>query len=147
MTKPYSHLHAIWKAEGDAIRAEMIARGEDPDAPPPGKIIKPYALYEGGKFRLPTIKMTDKHMRCWWWNSNKNQWKFEFRVIIGTNDLDEDDCIIDKPVGFDMNSQSQVYHEDTVIELIGKGITHFIPYIENCPPLIFCNPLDFDEND
>jgi|688.fasta_scaffold494952_4 hypothetical protein len=32
------HLHAIWKAE-DAIRAEMIARGEDPDAKPPGKAL------------------------------------------------------------------------------------------------------------
>jgi len=143
--KPYSHLHAIWKAEADAIRAEMIARGEDPDAKPPGKAIKPYALYEGGKFRLPTIKMVDKHMRCWWWNSNKNYWKFEFRVIIGTGALDEDDCIIDKPVGFDMDSQSQVYHKDSAIKLISKGITHFIPYIENCPPLIFCNPLDFDK--
>lgn len=142
MTKPYSHLHAIWKAEGDAIRAEMIARGEDPDAPPPGKIIKPYALYEGGKFKLPTHNMLDEHFRCWWWNSNKNHWKFEFRLAIGTSALDEDDCIIDKPIGFDMDSQSQVYHKDSAIKLIGKGITHFIPYIENCPPLIFGNPFD-----
>ena len=142
--KLYSHLHSIWKADEDAIRADMIRRGLDPDAPPPGKVIKPYALCEEGKFRLPTIKMVDKHMRCWWWNSKKNYWKFEFRVIIGTGAL-EDDYIIDKPVGFDMDSQSQVYHKDTAIKLIGKGITHFIPYIENCPSLIFCNPLDFEE--
>ena len=133
MTKPYSHLHSIWKAEEDSIRAEMIARGEDPDAPPPGKIIKPYALHEGGKFRLPTFNMADKHLRCWWWNSNKNHWKFEFRLVIGTGALDEDDCI---------KSQSQVYHKDSAIKLITKGITHFIPYIENCPPLIFGNPFD-----
>jgi len=145
MTKPYSHLHSIWKAEIDAFRDEMIAQGKDPDAPPPGKIIKPYSLYEGGKFRLPTYNMVDKHLRCWWWNSNKNHWKFEFWVLIGTGALDEDDCIIDKPIGFDMDSQSQVYHKDSAIKLIGKGITHFIPYIENCPPLIFCNPLDFDD--
>lgn len=143
-TKSYLHLHAIWKADADAMRAEMIARGEDPDAKPPGKIIKPYALQKGNKYRLPTHNMADKHWRCWWWNSNKNYWKFEFRVIIGTGALDEDDYIIDKPIGFDMDSQSEVYHKDSAIKLIGKGITHFIPYNENCPPLIFCNPLDFD---
>ena len=69
--KLYSHLHSIWKADEDAIRADMIRRGLDPDAPPLGKVIKPYALCEEGKFRLPTIKMVDKHMRCWWWNSKK----------------------------------------------------------------------------
>lgn len=145
MTEKYSHLHAIWKAEEDAIRAEMIARGEDPDAKPPGKIIKPYAIKEANKFRLPTINLVDKHMRCWWWNSNKNYWKFEFRIIIGTTALDEDDYIIDKPVGFDMDSQSRVYHKDAALKLINKGITHFIPYIPDCPPLLLCNPLMFEE--
>ena len=33
----------------------------------------------------------------------------------------------------------------TTQRLIEKGITHFIPYIKDCPPLILCNPLDFDK--
>ena len=52
--KKYSHLHSIWQAEVDATVADMIARGEDPYKQPPGKYIKPYALQEGDKFRLPT---------------------------------------------------------------------------------------------
>jgi len=144
-TKPYSHLHAIWQAEEDAWRASIIAQGKDPDAKPPGKIIKPYVLQEGNKYRLPTHNMVDKHFRCWWWNSNKNHWMFEFRLIIGTGALDDEDYIIDRPIGFDTDSQSWAYHKDSAIKLINKGITHFIPYIENCPPLMFCNPLDFPD--
>lgn len=146
MTEKYSHLHAIWQADIDAIRADMIARGKDPDAKPPGKFIKPYALQEGDKFRLPTHKLVDKNWRCWWWNSNDKCWKYEFRIVIGTSALDENDYIIGpyERRGFDTDTQSWEYNNDAALRLIEKGITHFIPYIEDCPPLIFCNPLDFD---
>ncbi len=143
--KPYSHLHRIWQAEEDAIRADMVSRGEDPNAKPPGKFIRPYAIRENNKFRLPIHRMLDKHLRCWWWDAKNKFWEFEFRIMIGTPALDDEDYIIDEPTGFDTDSQSNVYHKDVAIELIAKGITHFIPYIPDCPPLLFCDPLDFDK--
>ena len=147
MTKKYSHIHSIWQAEADACRADMIARGLDPDAKPPGKYIKPYALQEGDKFILPTRKLLDTYWRCWWWNSIDKYWEYRFRVMIGDSALDEDDYIIEpyERSGFDMDSQSWIYRNDSALRLIEKGITHFIPYIEDCPPLILCNPLDFDK--
>jgi hypothetical protein len=145
-TKKYSHIHKIWQADIDAVRVDMIAMGENPDAKPPGKCIKPYAIQEGNKFRLPTINMLDKHFRCWWWNSIDMYWKYEFRIMIGTPALDENDYIIEpyEKLGFDTDSQSWLYNNSSALRLIDKGITHFIPYIPNCPPLILCNPLDND---
>jgi hypothetical protein len=147
MTEKYSHIHAIWKADIDAWRADMIRRGLDPDAKSPGMFIKPYALQEGDKFRLPTRKLLDKDSRCWWWNSIDKYWKYQFRIEIGTSALDEEDYIIGpyERSGFDMDSQSWKYRNDNALRLIEKGITHFIPYIADCPPLILCNPLDFDK--
>lgn len=105
----------------------------------------PLPLQEGDKFRLPTLKMLDEDFRCWWWNSFDKCWEYKFRIMIGTPALDENDYIIDKPIGFDKCSQRQIYHKDSALKLIAKGITHFIPYIHNCPPLILCDPLDFDK--
>jgi hypothetical protein len=147
MTEKYSHLHSIWKADMDACRADMIARGLDPDAKPPGKFIKPYALQDGDKFRLPNMKLLDKNSRCWWWNSIDKCWKYEFRIMIGCLALDEEDYIIGpyERRGFDTDSQSWEYRNDAALRLIEKGITHFIPYIADCPPLLLCDPLDFDK--
>jgi hypothetical protein len=143
--KPYSHLHRIWQADHDACRADMISRVKDPDAKPPGKFTKPYALQGGNRFRLPIYRMVDKHFRCWWWDAQNKFWEFKFRIMIGTPALDDEDYIIDEPIGFDGDSQSVVYHKDAALELIAKGITHFIPHTPDCPPLLFCDPLDFDK--
>ena len=147
MTKKYSHIHSIWKADMDACRNDMIKRGIDPNTKPPGMFIKPYAIQEGDKFRLPTRKLLDEHWRCWWWNSINNYWKYEFRIMIGDSALDDEDYIIGpyERSGFDTDSQSWKYRNDSALTLIKKGITHFIPYIDGCPPLILCNPLEFDK--
>lgn len=67
--------------------------------------------------------------------------------MIGDSALDGDDYIIGpyEKLGFDADTQSWKYRNDGALRLIEKGITHFIPYIANCPPLIFCDPLDFEE--
>jgi len=123
----------------------MVSRGKDPDAKPPGNFIRPYALKEGDRYRLPVYRMVDRYFRCWWWDSIKRCWEFKFNIVIGTPGLDDDDYIIDKPVGFNQDSQSVVYHKDAALELIAKGITHFIPYTHDCPPLLFCDPSDYNK--
>ena len=136
MTEKYSHLHSIWKADMDDIISDMISRGIDPYAKEPGKIIKPYAICENNRYRLPTIKLLDKHFRCWWWNSIDKFWEYKFYKMIGTNSLDENDYI---------KNDCLKYHKDGALKLLNKGITHFIPFIVDCPPLLFCDPLIFEE--
>jgi len=117
MIEKYSHIHSIWQAEADACRADMIARGLDPDAKPPGKFIKLYAIREGDKFRLPTRKLLDTDCRCWWWNSTDKYWEYKFRIMVGDSALDEEDYIIEpyERSGFDMDSQSWIYRNDSAL--------------------------------